>query len=406
MTEFPMRKLSPNSAAMTVLLGALTAVGPMSMDIYLVSVPTMTEAFHASVSQVQLTLSLYMAGFAVGQLIYGPISDGIGRRPALLLGLSLHVVASVVCTLATRIELLIAARLLQSVGVCGCFVVARAVVRDLHTRERAARLMSYMGTVTGMAPIVAPLIGSYLHIAFGWRANFAFVTLYGAVALLVVIFMFGETNLRPDRGSLDPRRMVRNFALLLKHRNFVGFAGTAAAMSGALFAFISGASLVFLRVLGFEERYFGYLFGFVMLGNILGAAVGGRLVMRYGIEGLLRRGVILAMAAGVGMAALAWARVDHPAAVLVPMFLFMFGFSLVLPQAMAGAMSPFPQMAGSASALLGVFQFSIASLVGVWVGARFDGTQRPMAEAIGVMTVLSFLAFTLIVRAPKRASSA
>ena len=400
-----MKHLSPNSAAMTVLLGALTAVGPMSMDIYLVSVPTMTEAFHASVSQVQLTLSLYMAGFAVGQLIYGPISDGIGRRPALLLGLSLHVVASVVCTLATRIELLIAARLLQSVGVCGCFVVARAVVRDLHTRERAARLMSYMGTVTGMAPIVAPLIGSYLHVAFGWRANFAFVTLYGAVALLVVIFMFGETNLRPDRGSLDPRRMVRNFALLLKHRNFVGFAGTAAAMSGALFAFISGASLVFLRVLGFEERYFGYLFGFVMLGNILGAAVGGRLVMRYGIEGLLRRGVILAMAAGVGMAALAWARVDHPAAVLVPMFLFMFGFSLVLPQAMAGAMSPFPQMAGSASALLGVFQFSIASLVGVWVGARFDGTQRPMAEAIGVMTVLSFLAFTLIVRAPKPKTS-
>jgi DHA1 family bicyclomycin/chloramphenicol resistance-like MFS transporter len=396
-----MRKLSPNSAAMTVLLGALTAVGPMSMDIYLVSVPTMTEAFHASVSQVQLTLSLYMAGFAIGQLIYGPISDRFGRRPALLLGLTLHVVASVICTLATRIEILIAARLLQSVGVCGCFVVARAVVRDLHTRERAARLLSYMGMVTGMAPIVAPIIGSYLHVAFGWRANFAFVTLYGAVALLVVVFMFGETNLRRDPAAMDPRRIARNFALLLGHRNFIGFACTAAAMSGALFAFISGASLVFLRVFAFEERYFGYLFGLVMLGNISGAAIGGRLVMRYGIEGLLRRGVILAMTAGVGMAVLAWANVDHAAAVLVPMFLFMFGFSLVLPQAMAGAMSPFPQMAGNASALLGVFQFTIASLVGVWVGAAFDGTQRPMAEAIGAMTVLSWLAFTLIVRGGK-----
>jgi DHA1 family bicyclomycin/chloramphenicol resistance-like MFS transporter len=222
------------------------------------------------------------------------------------------------------------------------------------------------------------------------------------VALLVVVFMFGETIRQPDPRALDPRRIARNFGILLEHRDYIGFACTSAAVSGALFAFISGASLVFLRVFGFEERYFGWLFGLVMLGNILGAMVGGRLVMRYGIEGLLRRGVILAMVSGVGMAVLAWADVNHPLAVLLPMFLFMLGFSLVLPQSMAGAMSPFPQMAGNASALLGMFQFTVASLVGVWAGANFDGTQRPMTEAMGIMTVLAFLAFTLIVRAPKR----
>ncbi len=393
-----MRKLSPNSAALTVLLGALTALGPMSMDIYLVSVPTMTEAFHTGVAQVQLTLSLYMAGFALGQLFYGPISDGLGRRPALILGLGMHVAASLVCALATNIDTMIWARLFQSTGVCGAFVVSRAVVRDLHTRERAARLLSYMGMVTGMAPIVAPIIGSYLHVAFGWRANFFLVTGYGLLSLLAVLFLFAETNPHADRRAMDPQRILRNFGTLLRHRAYVGFTCTSACATGALLAFISGASLVFLRVFGFPEQYFGYLFGCIMLGNISGAALGSQLVMRFGIERLLMRAVLLSMAAGVGMAALAWAHVDNALAVLIPMFVFMLGFSLVLPQSMAGALSPFPHLAGNASALMGVFQWTFASLVGEAVGVLFDGTQRPMASVIGALSVLTWLSVVLIVR--------
>ncbi len=395
--------LSPNSPLLTLLLGALTALGPMSMDIYLVSVPSMTEAFHTDVAQVQLTLSLYMAGFAVGQIFYGPISDRFGRRPALLLGLAVHVASSLVCVLATSIDLFIAARLFQAIGVCGGMVVARAVVRDLHTRERAARLLSYMAVVGGVAPIVAPIIGSYLHVHFGWRASFIFVTGYGVLALFMVLFLFGETSRHCDPRALDPRRMATNFRILLGHRAFIGYALTVACMVGGLFAFISGASLVFLRVLGFEERYFGILFGLVMLGNISGAAIGGRLVMRYGLDGLLRRGVILAAIAGIGMAALAWADVRHVAAVIAPMFLFMLALALVLPQAMAGALSPFPQIAGNASALLGMLQFGFSSIVGVWVGELFDGTARPMAAVIGAMTVLAWLSFTFVVRPGKTA---
>lgn len=393
-----MKKLSPNSHALTVLLGALTALGPMSMDIYLVSVPTMTEAFHTSVAEVQLTLSLYMAGFALGQLFYGPISDGLGRRPALILGLAMHVVASLVCVLSTNIETMIWARLFQSTGVCGAYVVSRAVVRDLHTRERAARLLSYMGVVTGLAPILAPIIGSYLHVAFGWRANFVFVTVYGLLALLTVIFLFAETNPGADRRAMDPLRILRNFGTLLSHRVFVGYACTAATATAALLAYISGASLVFLSVFGFPDQDFGYLLGFVMLGNISGAAIGSRLVMRYGIDRLLGRAVLLSMVAGVTLAGLAWAHVDHALAVLLPMFLFMLGFSLVLPQSMAGAMSPFPHMAGNASALLGVFQWTFGSLVGEAVGVLFDGTQRPMATVVGAMSVLTWLSVMLIVR--------
>jgi DHA1 family bicyclomycin/chloramphenicol resistance-like MFS transporter len=393
-----MLKIQPNSGAMTVLLGALTALGPMSMDIYLVSVPSMTEAFHTSVAEVQLTLSLYMAGFALGQLFYGPISDGLGRRSALILGLGMHVIASLVCALTTSIDTLVWARLFQSTGVCGAFVVSRAVVRDLHTRERAARLLSYMGMVTGAAPIIAPIIGSYLHVAFGWRANFVFVTVYGLLSLLAVVFLFAETSRNIDARAMDPQRVVRNFATLLRHRSFVGFACTSACATGALLAFISGASLVFLRVFGYPERDFGFLFGCIMLGNILGAALGSKLVMHYGIERLLYRAVVLSMVAGIGMAALAWAHVDTALAVLLPMFVFMLGFSLVMPQSMAGALSPFPHLAGNASALLGVIQWTFASLVGEAVGILFDGTQRPMAAVIGALSVLTWLAVVLIVR--------
>lgn len=389
------------SLAMTVLLGALTAIGPMSMDIYLVSVPSMAESFGATVGEVQLTLSVYMVGFALGQLIYGPLADGFGRRPALLGGLVVYVIASLAASLAGSIETLIVARLFQSLGMCAGVVVSRAIVRDLYERERAARLLSYMALVMGLAPIVAPIIGSYLHVAFGWRANFIFVTAYGLAALLVVAFRFQETNRRIDPGALSPRRIMSSWRILVTHRAFIGFTLTSACIGGALFAFISGAPFVFLTVFGFPESAFGYLFGCVMVGHMTGSWLGSRLVMRYRIEGLLFRGVSLAVVAGVSMAALAWAHVDHIAAVLGPMFLFMVAFALVLPQAMAGALSPFPHMAGNASALLGLFQFSFASLVGIAVGAMFDGTQRPMAEVIGAMCVLSWLAVVLVVRPAK-----
>jgi DHA1 family bicyclomycin/chloramphenicol resistance-like MFS transporter len=258
-----------------------------------------------------------------------------------------------------------------------------------------------MALVVGLAPIVAPIIGSHLHVAFGWRANFFFVTVYGAAVLLAVIFRLGETNRRIDPGALSPRRIVTSWRILITHRAFIGYTLTAAAIGGAIFAFISGAPFVFLTVFGFPESAFGYLFGCVMLGYISGSALGSRLVMRYGIEGLLLRAVSLAALAGISLAVLAWARVDHIAAVMGPMLVFMIAFGMVMPQTMAGALSPFPHMAGNASALLGLFQFSFASLVGIAVGAMFDGTQRPMAEVIGAMCVLGWLAFVLVVRPAK-----
>ena len=390
--------LRPDSFALIAALGALAALAPLSNDIYLVSLPSMTEAFAAGVGRVQLTLTAFVAGFAIGQYAYGPLSDRFGRRPLMLAGLALYVAASVAAAIAVTVEVLIAARFVQAVGMSSGPVLGRAVVRDLYDRESAARLLSYMAVVAGFAPVVAPIIGSQLHVAFGWRANFIFVALYGAVALAVVAWQFDETNRRLDPEALRLRRMAGNIGTLLSSRLYLGYALTASCVGSGLFAFISGSPFVFLQVLGFAAADFGYLFAFCMCGYLVGSWISGRFVLRLGMDRLLRLGVVLALAGGLSMAGLAALHLNHVAAILGPMFVFMFAFALILPQAMAGALTPFPQIAGSASSLIGLCQYGLSAIVGTAVAALFDGSALPMAAAIGVMAVLAALAYAALVR--------
>jgi len=390
--------LRPDSFALIAALGALAALAPLSNDIYLVSLPSMTEAFAAGVGRVQLTLTAFVAGFAIGQYAYGPLSDRFGRRPLMLAGLALYVAASVAAAIAATVEVLIAARFVQAIGMSSGPVLGRAVVRDLYDRESAARLLSYMAVVAGFAPVVAPIIGSQLHVAFGWRANFIFVALYGAVALAVVAWQFDETNRRLDPEALRLRRMAGNIGTLLSSRLYLGYALTASCVGSGLFAFISGSPFVFLQVLGFAAADFGYLFAFCMCGYLVGSWISGRFVLRLGMDRLLRLGIVLALAGGLSMAGLAALHLNHVAAILGPMFVFMFAFALILPQAMAGALTPFPQIAGSASSLIGLCQYGLSAIVGTAVAALFDGSALPMAAAIGVMAVLAALAYAALVR--------
>lgn len=390
--------LRPDSFALVAALGALAALAPLSNDIYLVSLPSMTEAFAAGVGRVQLTLTAFVAGFAIGQYAYGPLSDRFGRRPLMLAGLALYVAASVAAAIAATVEVLIAARFVQAIGMSSGPVLGRAVVRDLYDRESAARLLSYMAVVAGFAPVVAPIIGSQLHVAFGWRANFIFVALYGAVALAVVAWQFDETNRRLDPEALRLRRMAGNIGTLLSSRLYLGYALTASCVGSGLFAFISGSPFVFLQVLGFAAADFGYLFAFCMCGYLVGSWISGRFVLRLGMDRLLRLGIVLALAGGLSMAGLAALHLNHVAAILGPMFVFMFAFALILPQAMAGALTPFPQIAGSASSLIGLCQYGLSAIVGTAVAALFDGSALPMAAAIGVMAVLAALAYAALVR--------
>jgi DHA1 family bicyclomycin/chloramphenicol resistance-like MFS transporter len=391
---------------MTVLLGALVAVAPLAMDIYLASMPSMARALAASDEKVQLTLSLYMYAWGASQIVVGPLADRFGRRPALIAGLTLFVAASIVCAAARDVETLIAARIVQAAAMATVVVVPRAIVRDLHAGERAATMLSLMGMVLGIAPILAPIIGSHLHVWFGWQANFIFVAAYGALALACVVSVLPETIRSRNRRATNLSVMLTNYVALLRSRVYLGYLLIAAFSTSALFAFLAGSSFVFITVIGTGEKGFGLLFGVVMLGNIVGSLIGSRLVARLGINRMLRYSTWLMLLAGIGIAALAWARVAHPLAIVAPLFLFMIAFMTTMPQATAGALTPFPEIAGSASSLLSFCQLLLASTAALIVGITFDGTERPMATVIAVSGVLAFAAFRTLVRPGSRRPSA
>ena len=265
---------------MTLLLGALIGIAPFTMDIYLASMPSMTHALAATPEEVQLTLSVYMYGWGFAQLVAGPLSDRHGRRPALLYGLAVFVAASIACALSRNVYVLIAARLVQALSLAPIAVVPRAIVRDLHSGDKAAHMLTLMGVVLGIAPVAAPIIGSHVHVLFGWQANFVLVALYGAVLWAFVLRTLPETLARRDVAATRPAVILANYGRLLRSRTFRGYMLVAASGFSGLFAFIAGSAFVFVSVLGEGERGFGLMFGVVMLGNITGSVLGSRLVRR------------------------------------------------------------------------------------------------------------------------------
>ncbi|OFX13017.1 MAG: Bcr/CflA family drug resistance efflux transporter [Alphaproteobacteria bacterium RIFOXYD12_FULL_60_8] len=385
------------SFGLAVLLTSLVAFGPMSTDMYLPSLPDLTTIFQTSVARVQLSLSFFVGGFALSQLFYGPLSDRFGRRPVLLGGLTLYCLATAGCLWAASIEELIAGRFFQALGGGAGAVVGRAIVRDVWGRDGAARMFAYLSSAMALAPLMAPFLGGALHAAFGWQANFLVLVGFGLFVLVVAGVTLKESNAEPDVLALNPRRMVGNYFFLLKDRTFRGYALAAASSFGGLFAFISGSSFTLIDVLGLRPETFGFGFGVAVGGYILGAFGGGRLSHRLNVKTKVRLGVMIGLIAGCLGAGLAWSGVEGLAAVLGPICLYFVGSGLVMPNSMAGAVGPFPQMAGAASALIGFMQLSVGAVAGAAVGLLFDGTTRPMPTVIAVMAGLAFLSYWLVV---------
>jgi DHA1 family bicyclomycin/chloramphenicol resistance-like MFS transporter len=375
-------RLRPDTFLFTLALGLLTGLGPVSTDMYLPSLPDIGRTFTASTASVQLTLSMFLLGFSAGQIFYGPISDKYGRKPVLLVGLGLFVAASALCASAVSIEMLIVARFLQALGASGPIVLARAIVRDLYEGPRAGRELSRMATIMGLVPAIAPTFGGLIHEFAGWRANFLTTLLIGLIAAGMVSLALPETLRSKSDKPLSPLGVLRGFRSLLAHRGYASYLVLAMLTFGGLFAFISGSSFVLQDHYGLSEFVFGLAFGTCVTGFITGAVIAARLAPRLGLDRLIGIGTVCLAAGGLIMLAAVLFGPEHPASVVVPMMLYMFGVAFVMPQAMAGALTPFPDRAGAAASLLGFVQMTFAAIVGIGVGHLLEGRAWPLPAAI------------------------
>lgn len=386
-----------DSLVIRVLLTALVAFGPLSTDLYLPSLPTLVRVFDTDIATVQLTLSVFLIGFAVSQLVYGPMSDRFGRRPTLLVGVAVYLVASAACAVTTDIHGLVVARFFQALGACCGPVVARAVVRDVFGRDRAATVLAYMSMAMALAPAVGPMLGGVVTELFGWRANFMLLTGFAVVILGAVWSQLAETNTHRDEDALQPGRLAANYLMLLRNRGFVGYVLVVACSYSGIFSFISGSSFVLMGRLHLSPAQYGMSFGAVVFGYIVGSFLAGRLTRRVGGARMIRIGTGVSLAGGLLGGALALADVVHLAAIVAPVFLFILGAGLTLPNATANAVGPYPTMAGLASSLLGFAQMAIAAAVGIGVGHLHDGTQLPMMGAIALVALGALAAHRLLV---------
>ena len=377
--------LRPGTFALTVLLAALTAIGPLTTDMSLPSLPDIARLLGATTAQTQLTISSYLVGFAVGQILYGPLADRHGRKPVLMGAMALYCAASFACALSTSIEMLIAARAFQALGGAGGIVLARAIVRDLYSGARAGRELSLIGAVMALAPVFAPLIGGMLQTAFGWRSVFFTLVGGGLAGAAIVWPLLPETLSQRAAEPVSPATMFRSYRVVARNAAYLAYLGLATTSFAGLFAWISGSSFVLQYLYSLTPFEFGVAFAVGSVGYMAGTTLAARLVMRHGVDATLGFGAAAMAAGGIAMVLAVALGLASAAALVLPMALYLSGLGMVLPQAIAGAMTPFPERAGAASAFLGFVQQSAAALCGALVGMLLGATAWPLAAMIAAM---------------------
>lgn len=380
--------------ALTLLLAGLTGLTALSIDMSLPAMPQLQEAFGAGVSSVQLTLSIFLAGFALGQVFCGPLSDRWGRRPVLLAGLALFTLAGLACAGSGSLAMLVGARFVQGVGASVGPVVARAIVRDRFDSRRAASVLSQMTQVMIVAPLLAPTLGGYLLVHSGWPSIFVVLGASGALLSLVCWRFLPETA-RAGKAEEEERRPSTRDGLrgVLKHRASLRHALTTCFAYAGMFAYVGSSPFVLMDGFGVKEEDFGYYFAMTATALLVSATVNRALLKRHAPStDILRGGVFVIFAAGASLALASWLGVGGLAGVLVPMMGYMFGQGLLMPNATAAAMAPHGESAGLISSLMGALQTAGGALAGYLVGVFYDHTPLSLAVTVAAFASLTLLA--------------
>jgi DHA1 family bicyclomycin/chloramphenicol resistance-like MFS transporter len=387
------------AGTVVVVLSLLLGLQPITTDLYLPALPGLTRDLGSTMTQAQLTLSALLLAFGLSQLVWGPLSDRFGRRPVLLAGMVAYVLASVASAAVDSMVWLIVWRVLQGVAMGAGVMCARAIVRDLYAPEQGATVMSKGLSGLGVFACLAAPLGGLLTALFGWHAALLALAVFGGVTLALLVWKFEETLAHKNPLALHGPTMLRTWGRIVGTPQFVAFSALSVASYGGLFTFLATSSFVYMGVLGFSTTQYGMTMFLNSLLYLLGTFACRRLLLRLGVRRTVALAGVATFTGGASMVLLAYAGVVAGWAIMLPMSAFIFAHGIHQPCGQSGAVAPFPQAAGAASALNGFLMMVAAFATGQWLGMHMDGTVMPLAWGLGFWSlVLSLSAWTLVQR--------
>lgn len=383
---------------LVIMLGMLAATGPLSIDMYLPSLPSIQTDLGASAAETQLSLSAFLIGYALGQLLYGPVSDRFGRKPVLLTGIFMYALTSFLCALSKNIETLIALRCLQALGGGSGIVLARAIISDFFPPDEAARVLSLVSIVTLLGPLVSPIVGGYMLVLAGWRSIFWLLTGMGTLFFLMVLLVFHESLPAEKRQQLNFFTTFKAYVEVTLHRDSFGYIACSGLGAGVFFAYLGNAPFVFIEFFGVKPENFGYLYGIVIAGLMSAAILNSKLVIRYGLNKMIDHGNFIRSIGVIFLLLIAWFGIGGVPATLIALVITVSPTVIINVNGAVGLLHLFPRLSGTASAVSGAAIFATGAVSGSIVGFLHDGTIMPMVVTMALFAITSNAAYWLVSR--------
>jgi DHA1 family bicyclomycin/chloramphenicol resistance-like MFS transporter len=388
-------KHQPDQVYLIIILGLLSAIGPLSIDMYLPAFPSISKGLNTSVSSVMLSLSSFFVGISVGQLLYGPLLERFGRKTPLYFGLTVYAISSFACATAMSVETLILFRFFQALGGCVGMVASRAMVRDLFEVKDNAKIFSTLMLVVAVSPIIAPTLGGFISASFGWRYIFWVLILVIALIIAGIYFLLPESK-QPDKNfSLKPKAILSGFAVILKHPQFGVYTFTGAVAYAGLYAYISGSPYVFMEVFKVTEQHYGWIFAIVAAGLIGSSQLNSVLLKKYTSEQIIKVTLSVQGVIGIVLVSTSLFGFSELYSTIVLVFLFLCCQGFLFPNASALSMAPFGHNAGNASALMGFIQMSVGAFMSAMVSLLHNESTLPMTGVMAFCTLTASLIYTL-----------